>query len=352
MKKLVLFILIFVLAIANIWVMYSYQLKSVSKEEREVEFIIEKGETLTSIASKLKEKNLIRSVLAYKVYIKLHDVAPLQAGKYNLNETMNVSQILEVLGKGSNYNPNVVSITIPEGKRLKDVANIVASQTNRTETELLEAWNDEKFIDELIDKYWFITDEVKDENIIYALEGYFFPSTYDLQNKDVSPSYIAYRFLDQMDKILTQYKDKIEASEMTVHEFLTLASIVEHEAIMDEDRPIISRVFYNRLKDGWKLQSCATVGYAIGEWKLTYTATDLQTDSKYNTYYYAGLPVGPGNMPGEKSISAAINPTENPDDMEYYYFMANVCDTQNQKTYFSKTYAEHNAYVKKYLTCF
>lgn len=348
MKKLVLLLLIFVLVVANVWVIYSYQLKGVSENSSNKEFVIDSGETLTSIASKLKEHNLIRSVLAYKIYIKLNDVSSIQAGKYNLNETMGVSKILEVLGKGSNYNPDVISVTIPEGKRLADVAEILAQATNNTKEELLNAWNDESFLDELIKQYWFITEEIKNEDIIYPLEGYFFPSTYELQNKDVSASYIAYKFLDQMDVVLSKNKDKIEASEMTVHEILTLASIVEHEAILDEDRPIIAGVFYNRLKDGWKLESCATVGYAIGEWKLTYNATDLATNSKYNTYYYAGLPIGPGNMPSEKSIEATLNPTEN----EYYFFMANVCDVQNQKTYFAKTYSEHDANVKKYLTCF
>lgn len=348
MKKLILILLIFVLVVANVWVMYSYQLKCVSENSSNKEIIVDNGETLISIAPKLKENNLIRSILAYKIYIKLNNINSIQAGKYILNETMGVSEILEVLGEGSNYNPDVVSVTIPEGKRLEDVASIVAEATNHTKEELLSAWNDETFLDEVINKYWFVTEEIKNEDIIYPLEGYFFPSTYELQNKDVSASYIAYRFLDQMDAILTKYKDKIDSNEMTVHEILTLASIVEHEAILDEDRPVIAGVFYNRLKDGWKLESCATVGYAIGEWKLTYNATDLATNSKYNTYYYAGLPIGPGNMPSEKSIEATLNPTAN----EYYFFMANVCDVENQKTYFAKTYLEHDANVKKYLTCF
>lgn len=352
MKKFILFFLIFLLVIANVWLIYSYQLKSVSENDLEVEFVVEKGETLTSIASKLKSKNLIRSELAYKIYLKLNNIVSLEAGKYLLNETMSVVEILTIFGKGSNYNPDAITITIPEGKRLDEIAQIVSLQTKNSTEQLLEAWNDENFIAELINKYWFINEDVQNKDIIYSLEGYFFPSTYELQNESVSASYIAYKMLDQMDVVLSKHKDKIEASEMSVHEILTLASIIEHEAILDEDRPIVSRVFYNRLKDGWKLQSCATVGYAIGEWKLTYSSADLATNSKYNTYYYEGLPAGPGNMPSEKSIEAALYPSENAEDMKYYFFMANVCDVNNPKTYFAKTNAEHDANVSKYLTCF
>ncbi len=325
-----------------------YQLKAVGDDSKTIEFIVEKGETLSSIATELKAKNLIKSELFYKLYLKTHDVEPLQTGKYALNQTMSVQEILEVLGKGSDYNPEVVTdVLIKEGERLEKVAETVASKTNHTAESLIKEWNKPEFIDEVINKYWFVTDEVKNKDVIYALEGYFFPATYEFLNKDVSASYIAYKFLDKTNEVLTELKAEFENSEYTVHQILTLASIVEHEAILDEDRPIVAGVFYNRLDDGWKLQSCATVGYAIGEWKLTYTYADLETDSKYNTYYYAGLPVGPGCMPGRKSIEATLKPT----DTEYYYFMANVCDASNPKTYFAKTYAEHSANVKKYLSC-
>ena len=93
--------------------------------------------------------------------------------------------------------------------------------------------------------------------------------------------------LNQMELVLENYKDDIKSSKYSIHELLTMASIIEHEAILDEDRPIIAGVFYNRLNDGMKLQSCATVGYAIGEWKLSYDETDLLVDSVYNTYYYS-----------------------------------------------------------------
>ena len=196
----------------------------------------------------------------------------------------------------------------------------------------------------MIDKYWFLTDVIKKEGIRYSLEGYFFPDTYSIL-KESKIEDITYKMLDKMDEVLSKYKEEISNSKFNVHEILTLASIVEHEAILDSDRPMIAGVFINRLDKSMKLQSCATVGYAINEWKLSYNYKDLQTDSPYNTYFYAGLPIGPGNMPGELSIKAVLRPTKH----DYYYFLANVNDKDSKKTYYSKTYLEHSQKCVKYL---
>ena len=127
---------------------------------------------------------------------------------------------------------------------------------------------------------------------------------------------------------------------------LTLASIVTMEVQNGDDQKMVASVFYNRLDANMKFQSCATLGYAIGEWKLIYSESDKQVDSPYNTYMYAGFPPGPGNNAGEESIKAAIYPAES----DYYYFMADVCG-ESPVTHFAKTYKEHVSNVNKYLTC-
>lgn len=325
-----------------------FQLSPVSKDDTVIEFEVAKGSTYSTLASSLKEAGLIRSPLAYKIYVKVTNPESLEAGKYPLSKNMGVSKIVEVLSGGNTYNPDAVTISIPEGRNIEQVAEYVADVIDLSEEELLEVWDSPEFVDQVIEKYWFVTDEVKNEDIRHPLEGYLFPSTYELTSKEVSAEYVAYRMLDQMDVVLSKYREDIEASRYSVHELLTMASIVEYEAILDEDRPVVAGVFYNRLAIDMKLQSCATLGYAIGEWKLTYTTKDMNTDSKYNTYYYYGLPVGPGGMPSKASIEAAIYPDSN----DYYYFMANVCDATSQKTYFAKTLAEHEENVRKYLTCF
>ena len=344
MKKFV-NIYIFVITILAIVIVvscvsYNIGISPTTKESNEISFYVDENSTYLSIAEQLKENNLIRSINFYKVYIKIFNPTNLQKGTYTLNTNMGVKNIIATLENGTKA--QTISFVIPEGKHITDVATYISEVTNYSSDELLNYWQSNDLINNLIDKYWFITDEIKNSNIRYSLEGYFFPATYEIF-KDSSMEEITYKMLDKMDEILLKYKNDIK--EYTVHEILTLASIVEHEAILDEDRPKIAKVFLNRLDIGMPLQSCATLGYALGEWKLTYTSKDFEVDSLYNTYKYYGLPVGPGDMPGEESIKAVIYP----DDNDYLYFLANVFDVNANKTYYSKTYSEHQQKCLLYL---
>lgn len=321
---------------------YKIGTSSVSKDSFEVKITIPKESTYLSISSLLKENNLIRSESFYKIYIKIFKPNNLKAGIYTLNRNMNVKEIVDTLE--GNVKSEEITITIPEGKHIEEVAEIISSKINMSKEDILLYWQNEEVLNSLIDKYWFLTDVIKKEGIRYSLEGYFFPDTYSIL-KESKIEDITYKMLDKMDEVLSKYKEEISNSKFNVHEILTLASIVEHEAILDSDRPMIAGVFINRLDKSMKLQSCATVGYAINEWKLSYNYKDLQTDSPYNTYFYEGLPIGPGNMPGELSIEAVLRPTKH----DYYYFLANVNDKDSKKTYYSKTYSEHRQKCVKYL---
>ncbi len=321
---------------------YKIGTSSVSKDSFEVKITIPKESTYLSISNLLKENNLIRSESFYKIYIKIFKPNNLKAGIYTLNQNMNVKEIVDTLE--GNVKSEEITITIPEGKHIEEVAEIISSKINMSKEDILLYWQNEEVLNSLIDKYWFLTDVIKKEGIRYSLEGYFFPDTYSIL-KESKIEDITYKMLDKMDEVLSKYKEEISNSKFNVHEILTLASIVEHEAILDSDRPMIAGVFINRLDKSMKLQSCATVGYAINEWKLSYNYKDLQTDSPYNTYFYEGLPIGPGNMPGELSIEAVLRPTKH----DYYYFLANVNDKDSKKTYYSKTYSEHRQKCVKYL---
>lgn len=321
---------------------YKIGTSSVSKDSFEIKITIPKESTYLSISNLLKENNLIRSESFYKIYIKIFKPNNLKADIYTLNRNMNVKEIVDTLE--GNVKSEEITITIPEGKHIEEVAEIISSKINMSKEDILLYWQNEEVLNSLIDKYWFLTDVIKKEGIRYSLEGYFFPDTYSIL-KESKIEDITYKMLDKMDEVLSKYKEEISNSNFNVHEILTLASIVEHEAILDSDRPMIAGVFINRLDKSMKLQSCATVGYAINEWKLSYDYSDLQTDSPYNTYFYEGLPIGPGNMPGELSIEAVLRPTKH----DYYYFLANVNDKDSKKTYYSKTYSEHRQKCVKYL---
>lgn len=338
-KFVIIFLTILILLVCG---SYKIGTSSVSKDSFEVKITIPKESTYLSISNLLKENNLIRSESFYKIYIKIFKPNNLKAGIYTLNRNMNVKEIVDTLE--GNVKSEEITITIPEGKHIEEVAEIISSKINMSKEDILSYWQNEEVLNSLIDKYWFLTDVIKKEGIRYSLEGYFFPDTYSIL-KESKIEDITYKMLDKMDEVLSKYKEEISNSKFNVHEILTLASIVEHEAILDSDRPMIAGVFINRLDKNMKLQSCATVGYAINEWKLSYNYKDLQKDSPYNTYFYAGLPIGPGNMPGELSIKAVLRPTKH----DYYYFLANVNDKDSKKTYYSKTYLEHSQKCVKYL---
>ncbi|MEG0026009.1 MAG: endolytic transglycosylase MltG [Bacilli bacterium] len=343
---ILLFMLLIIIFLSFISV-YKCCLNPVSNKNKNIEFSIKKGDTYSTIAPILEKKGLIKSSFFYKLYIKLNNPSELKVGLYKLNTNMDVKSLVNCLEKGTKYTLEMITYTIPEGWHFDEIADYTEIVTNNSKQDIINVWESDEFINKVINKYWFVTEDVKKTDIRYALEGYFFPSTYYFINKDVKPDVIAFKMLDQMENILNKYKDKISSSNYTVHEILTMASIIEHEAILDKERAKIASVFYNRLNNDMLLQSCATLGYATGKWKLTYTYEDMANPSGYNTYLHKGLPIGPGNMPSEKSIEAALYPA----NTNYYYFMADVCDKKSLETYFAESYAQHQQNINKYLTC-
>ena len=346
-KRLVIAIIMLIIILILFSVsLFFYMLSPVGKSKGNVEYTIESGTTPYEVFKDLEEKNIIRSELFTKLYVKLTGInVEFKAGTYTINDSMGSIEIIKVLSGTGYSNTNDVSLTFKEGFEMVDFIEIVSSNTNITEEEIKEKLNDEEYIKSLIEKYWFITDDVLDKDIYYSLEGYLFPNTYFV-NKNGTIEQVIETMLNETERVLNKYQEDIENSEYTVHELLTMASIIEKEATLDEDRPLVASVFYNRLDANMKFQSCATLGYAIGEWKLIYSESDKQVDSPYNTYMYAGFPPGPGNNAGEESIKAAIYPAES----DYYYFMADVCG-ESPVTHFAKTYKEHVSNVNKYLTC-
>ena len=258
---------------------------------------------------------------------------------------MNLKKIVAILQEGSSYNPDQISITFKEGLNIRKIAKVVEENTNNTYDDFIDVMNQDDYIDELINKYWFLTDKIKDTKIYYPLEGYLFPNTYIFQDKDVTVKEIIEKMLNEMDKQLSEYKDKIEDSEYSIHEIMTLASIVELEGATSDDRASVAGVFYNRIKEGWVLGSDVTTYYylKIDDFKQSLNGNkNLYTcDNAYNTRCtsFVGLPVGPISNPGKESIDAAINYKIH----NYYYFVADC----NGKTYLSKNATEHYNTIQK-----
>ena len=338
-------VIIFTTIILAIGIYYKVNMTGTSEDSTKKVINIEEG-SIESIAKNLKDNNLIKNITIFKVYTRITNKTNLKAGTYELSEDMGVEKIVKILEEGSKYNPNEISITFKEGINMRAIATLISENTNNSYDSILKVASDEEFINTLIDKYWFLTDDIKNKNIYYDLEGYLFPDTYRFNNREVTTEEIFTKMLDEMDKKLSKYKDSINNSKYSAHEIMTLASIVELEGAKASDRRAVAGVFYNRLNSTSypTLGSDATTYYAskIDDWSYSLTYKELNDcKNKYNTRCDSntGLPVGPICNPGIESIEATINPEEH----DYYYFVADC----KGKVYLTKNSTEHNNIINK-----
>ena len=328
-KKIIAAVLVIVLLIGGTGLFYISGTGHVSSKSEVVQVTVKKGENAYTVLNTLKSKGLIKNKLAAKVYLKLHKPSVISQ-TYNLNKIMSKMN-----------SPYVVksSLTIPEGITIPQAAKKVANVTGKTEQEVLEKWADQTYLKELIFKYWFLTDDILQKGILYPLEGYLYPETYVLYGESTTIEKVTEEMLNYIDQQLTPYKDAMTKLGYTPHQFLTLCSVVERESLFDKDRPAIAGVFINRLKTGMRLQSDITVNYALNRTGVKVTTKMTKTDSPYNTYKYAGLPIGPIACVPQKTMDAVANYTPS----DYLFFFAKKDGT----VIYSKTYEEHQKAVKE-----
>ena len=345
LKALIIFAVIVFIVIISIVLWYRGAVyKPINKnDDSPIRVEIKEGMTNKDIASLLEDNNVIKSSLAMRLYMKNNHVDSFKAGKYDFNHSENLVNIIEKLVKGDVANDSV-KLTIIEGKNMRWVAKKIAEVTNNSEDDVFELLEDEDYIDGLIEKYWFLTDDIKNADIYYPLEGYLLPDTYVFENKDVTVEYIFNVILNYMEKYLDTYKDDLENSEISMHQILTLASMAELEGKSLEDRKEIVGVFINRINKGMSLGSDVTTYYAfkvdMGDRDLT--AKELNTENPYNTRgpnMIGKLPVGPIDNPSKEAIEATLFYTET----DALYFVAD----KNGKVYFTKSNDEHNAKIKE-----
>lgn len=319
-------------------VVFMYLSSPVDKNSNAViEIEITSGSSTSAIAKTLKERNLIRSEFIFKLVAKFHTNKTLKATVYDLKKSMSTEEIVETLTEGNTYNPNAIRITFNEGETVKKYAEKIANNTNNNYEAVMSKLSDETYLDNLIAKYWFLADEIKNEDIYVSLEGYLSPNTYEFHSKEVTVEEIIEVMLDQTEKELETYKADIEKSDWSVHQYLSLASMLELEGTNSKNRKMIAGVFYNRLNLGMNLGSDVTTYYAFDEeMNKDLTAKQFSTSNPYNTRASdmgGKLPVGPICNPSVSAIEASINPTEN----DYLFFVAD----KHGKIYYTKTEKEH-----------
>lgn len=346
MKKYKIIIIILGVLLALIFAVgfyYNYQISRMTSKSEEVVVTIPGG-SITSIGETLKQNKLIRSVFIFKLYTKLNRKNNLKAATYKFNRNMNMKTLVDNLEKGSTYNPDQITVTFQEGLNIRRIAKVVEENTNNTYDDFMNLMNDKEYIKSLISEYWFLTDDILNEKIYYPLEGYLFPETYFLKNKDVTSKEIIKTMLDEMNNKLEPFRKDIEASEFTIHELMTLASIVEMEGKTSNDRASIAGVMVNRVKGKWSLGMDTTTYYYLkrDDYKAGLTSYELNTcDYAYNTRCsnFIGLPVGPITNAGMESLKSTIRYHKH----DYYYFVSDC----SGKNYFTKTSTEHYNTIEK-----
>lgn len=333
LKAIVILILLIGIAIVGTLFYYNSMISPVDETSTE-ELIVEipQGSSLRKASSILYSNNLIKNERFFLLYAKLNEKESIKAGRYSISQSHSTHEILEILNKGAIAIDN--KITIPEGYEVRNIAQTLESAGILSADDFIETANSV----ELFKKdYDFLSSES-----ILSLEGYLFPDTYYINN-DMNSEDIIRLMLNRFENIYNsnQLGDRLLEKNITLNEFITMASIVEREAVLQEERPVIAGVFYKRLSINMPLQSCATVQYIIKERKPILSIADTRIESPYNTYINSGLPPAPIASPGLNSMLATLEPEET----DFIFFVARG-DGGHE---FSKTYDEHLKAKKKYL---
>ncbi|WP_257985452.1 endolytic transglycosylase MltG [Bacillus sp. V5-8f] len=319
-------------------------LKPLNPENKSLKNIeIPIGSSVSDISSILEDQGIIKDARVFKYYIKFKNEAGFQAGEYKLAASMPLQEIVESLKQGKVMQKAALTIRVPEGKQLVQIADIIAEHTDEKPEDVLAELNDKEFVRKMQNNYpQLLTNEIFNKNVIYPLEGYLYPATYEFSEKKPELEKIVSEMLKKTESSLSAYRDVMAEKKYSAHRLLTISSLIEEEAAEKVDRTKIASVFYNRLKAGMPLQTDPTVLYAKGKHQKRVYYKDLEVVSPYNTYKNKGLPPGPIANSGKSSIEAALNPA----NTNFLYFLA----TPAGEVLYSVSLNEHNKKKAEHIT--
>ncbi len=305
-----------------------YFLSPVSRSDDKVERItIPQASTSGDIGDILYKNGLIKNTTVFKLYTKVTGVAgEFGSGTYDLKKSMSMNQIINKIVSGAKGGD--IKLTIPEGSEIKQIAEILRDSGLKDVEGFIQLTKQpSKFASD----YSFLKDVPEG----YTLEGYLYPQTYYLDKEDMNdPELVIRKMLDNFEANFSQeILDKGKKLDLNINQIVTMASLIEREAKDESDRPLVSAVFFNRIKKDMYLESCASVQYILGERKPILSLDDIDIESPYNTYRNGGLPPAPIASPGIKSLEAAVNPA----DVDYLFFIAKGDGSH----VFSSTFEEH-----------
>ena len=293
----------------------------------EITLTIPPGSSTAKIAAILDEEQVVSSARAFRLYVRLKGAGPFQAGDYTVPKNSAFGDIVEILSAG----PEIIQdrLTVPEGLTVEQIAERVGKLPGRSAEAFLAAAQSGEVRSTL------------QPDSVNGLKGLIFPDTYMLDRGD-DEKQILQRMVSTFDTVAaeTGITQAAEGGRVTPYEAIVIASLVEREARVPEDRGPIARVVYNRLERDMLLQIDATVLYALGEHKTRVLFSDLEVDSPYNTYKVKGLPPGPIAAPGRAALEAAADPPAN----DYLYYVVVEVDGSHA---FASTGAEHQANIRQ-----
>lgn len=310
------------------FVWWNSSLQSRSDTDAKIRVVIPKGRSAEAIGKQLEEEEIIKSSLAFKIYVQVYGKqGNVNSGEFTLSPSMTIPEILEVMGKG----PEEVWVTVPEGLRREEVVEKVIEGVGYAGPVAADFRTE--FLDLTMDD-----------------EGYLFPDTY-LLPFDVTAQQVVTLMTTTFASRFGALEEKMEAKGLSLEETVILASILEKETKTDTERPVIAGIYFNRLDIDMPIQADATVQYVLGtnrcsgkvdcDWWNPPTRAELQIDSRFNTYKYAGLPPAPIANPGLSSLKAVVESQKTP----YYYYIHEPDGT----VHYAETLDEHNANVARYL---
>lgn len=316
-----------ILIILGVLFYYFYTINTAATRiSKEKQITIQPGWGAKEITQELENQGIIKNSLIFQLYVWLKGINDnLLGGEYFLAQNLSIREIAKILTKGEGITKEKTIITI-EGWSNKEVAEYLAKGGLVNQNDFFAVVQKKA---DWWDDYDFLDSRPKDID----LEGYLFPDTYRIY-KDASATDIIKKMLDNFGRKLTlDLKAEIKKQNRSIHEIITLASILEKEVALEKDRKLVADIFYRRLALSMPLQADSTINYITGKKVTRASAEDIQIDNPYNTYKYKGLPPGPICNPGLEAILSAIYPTPN----EYLYFLT----TPDGEVIYSKTFEDH-----------
>ena len=285
-----------------------------------------KGQTLKKFAPLLEERKIITSAGLFVLYARLRgDDGRVKAGYYQFNDAMTPAEILRRMVAGDVYEQR---FAVPEGYSVYQIAELLAGR---------RLFDKEEFLKECFNRPLLRELGINGKSV----EGYLYPSTYDIKPNMTAADLIRL-MAGQFDKVYSrEFAGRVNGSRLSKREIITLASMIEKEAVKSEEKPLIASVFYNRLARRMPLQSDPTSVYGVRAFAGNISKQDITHATPFNTYRISGLPPGPIGNPGSGAIEAVLKPAST----RYLYFVAK----KDGSHYFSTTLEEHNAAVRKYL---